>query len=352
MLFLAAFGTERSSLPRSGAGVRSVKRGRRGSKLGIHVPSPGRGAAGAQGFWKKAFLPSVFIDGDLVSPVRQYLYLYIHLGAAALSLNSVALCVGCFVSAGKQAVLQLTSGHRNKNLPWKSNWGRGVGQSLRSWMLLAFPNHSLIRGTMTVNREQGLQRGHAGVTQAGLAGHRGKWDQAERGPGRKGTRSNGPIRVLYYPNRGQDGRTESRAVRWPSRGGLSNKSLVATHIRHAKYVLPGHCTGTGTVHSYYGKSLRFLLTAFVLDHVQRCATNSVYAETWKSQTDTANPQNPLGKHVQREKENLGKCRCLSVLIRSAEGWRKRAKWRDGVEKHTGLFWEQVVESPALCFKKY
>lgn len=59
----------------------------------------------------------MFIDGDLVSPVREYIYLYIHLGAAALSLNSVALCVGRFVSAGKQAVLQLASGRRNKNLP-------------------------------------------------------------------------------------------------------------------------------------------------------------------------------------------------------------------------------------------
>lgn len=200
-----------------------------------------------------------------------------------------------------------------------------MGQSLWSWMPLAFPNHSLIRGTMTVNRERGLQCGHAGVTQAGLAGHRGKRDQAERGPGQKGTRPNGPICVLYYPNRGQDGRTESRAVWWPSRGGLSSKSLVATHIRHAKDVLRGHCTGTSMVHSYYGKLLRFLLTAFLLDHVQWCATNSVCPETWKSETDTANPQNPLGKHVQREKENLGKRRCLSVLIRSAEGWRKRAK---------------------------
>lgn len=126
---------------------------------------------------------------------------------------------------------------------------------------------------------------------------------------------------------------------------------VGTQVRHAEYVLYGHCTGTCTVHYYYGKSLRFFLTSFLLDYVQQCATNFVYPDTWKFQTNTANPQNPLGKHVQREKENRWKHRCLWVLIRAMGGWRKRAKWRDSSEKHAGLFSEQVIKKPLFVLLK-
>lgn len=60
---------------------------------------------------------------------------------------------------------------------------------------------------------------------------------------------------------------------------------------------------------------RVLLTAFLLDHVQQHATNSVCPGTCKSQINKGDPQNPPCGYIRRKKENLGKDKCLSVSVR-------------------------------------
>lgn len=96
--------------------------------------------------------------------------------------------------------------------------------------------------------------------------------------------------------------------------------------------------------SHYGESLRFLLTACTV------STSSVYPDTWNPKHSKSSKVN-VSKEKRRTWENT-LSKMTVVLTRATEGWRKRAKWRNSNEKHTGLFWELVVESLALHFKRY
>lgn len=113
-------------------------------------------------------------------------------------------------------------------------------------------------------------------------------------------------------------------------------STVSTHVWHTEPVLHGCHTGTGTVRSRHGESLRFLLTA--------CTALSTHTHRKHSKSSEGN----VSKGKRRIWENT-LSKMTVILTRATEGWRKRAESRNSNEKHTGLFWEAVVVSPALHF---
>lgn len=77
---------------------------------------------------------------------------------------------------------------------------------------------------------------------------------------------------------------------------------------------------------------------------------SIYPDTWNPKHSKSSKVN-ASKGKRRIWENT-LSKMTVILTRTTEGWRKRATSRNSNEKHTGLFWELVVESPALHFKKY
>lgn len=58
-----------------------------------------------------------------------------------------------------------------------------------------------------------------------------------------------------------------------------------------------------------------------------------------------------GKCLQGEKKNLGK-HTVKKDCHFNQGCRRMEEKSKIEEKHTGLLWELVIESPALHFKKY
>lgn len=78
--------------------------------------------------------------------------------------------------------------------------------------------------------------------------------------------------------------------------------------------------------------------------------SSIYPDTWNPKHSKSSKVNG-SKGKRRIWENT-LSKMTKILTRATEGQKKRAKSRNSNEKHIGLFWELVVESPVLHFKKY